>query len=136
MNEGSIEGAVDKLTEGGGIVTPVDDVVKSESKRVKRDVEDMEDVEDVEDVEDLKDVEGVDEMADILASYGTSPHPTPTIGFLFCASRLHRRPRLCAGACAMAWGVSRAPLPGEWLLLVSVKRASSCESDPARTPLC
>lgn len=42
MNEGSIEGAVDKLTEGGGIVTLVEDVVKSESKRVKRDVEDME----------------------------------------------------------------------------------------------
>ena len=41
-NEGSIEGAVDKLTEGGGIVTPVDDVVKSESKRAKRDTEDME----------------------------------------------------------------------------------------------
>ena len=39
---------------------------------------------------------------------------------------------LCAGACAMAWGVSRAPLWGEWLLLFSAERASLCESDPSK----
>ena len=51
----------------------------------------------IEDVEDLVDVEDVEGMADILASYGTSPHRTPTIGFFFFTGRLHRRHRLCAG---------------------------------------
>ena len=61
------------------------------------DVEDFEDfgdvgdVEDVEDLKDLKDLKDVDELADILASYGTCPHRTPTIGFLFFTDGLSRR---------------------------------------------
>ena len=43
-NEGSIEGAVEKLTEGGGVVTPVDDGndEKRSSKKARRDSEDKE----------------------------------------------------------------------------------------------
>jgi hypothetical protein len=70
-------------------------------------IEDGEDKEDREDGEGGEDGEG---MEDILASYSTSPHPTQTIGFLFFTGGLHRQHRLCAGACAMALGVSRAPL--------------------------
>ena len=43
-NEGSIEGAVEKLTEGGGVVTPIDDGndQKQSSKKARRDSEDKE----------------------------------------------------------------------------------------------
>ena len=43
-NEGSIEGAVEKLTEGGGVVTPIDDGndQKRSSKKARRDSEDKE----------------------------------------------------------------------------------------------
>ena len=51
---------------------------------------DVGDVEDVEDLKDLKDLKDVDELADILA-YGTCPHRTPTIGFLFFTDGLSRR---------------------------------------------
>ena len=44
-NEGSIEGAVEKLTEGGGVVVPVqesDSPTQSENKRARRDADDQE----------------------------------------------------------------------------------------------
>ena len=40
-NEGSIEGAVDKLTEGGGVVAPIEDSMR-DSKRARKDAQDEE----------------------------------------------------------------------------------------------
>ena len=56
----------------------------------------------------------------ILASYGTSPHRTPTIGFFFFTGRLHRRHRLCAGG----------RVPGSSFVFSFQRKASSeCERD-------